>query len=191
MDFTKLSPARRTIRRFEQRIVPDEELRHLIDMARFASCGSNKQFLRYIVIRQPEAVKAVFETTRWAGLVAPRRTPVWGVDAPLCFIAVTMPVDAENAIRHADAGAAIQTIQLAAWERGLGCCWFASFDPAKVAEITGLAAGYKVLYLIAAGYPAESPVSETAVDGNVDYYLDAEDVLHIPKLPVDEITEWM
>ena len=66
-----------------------------------------------------------------------------------------------------------------------------NLDPAKVAEITGLAAGYKVLYLIAAGYPAESPVSETAVDGNVDYYLDAEDVLHIPKLPVDEITEWM
>ena len=190
MDFEKLSPARRTIRRFQQKNVPAAELRHLIDMARFASCGSNKQRLRYIIMQTPELVKAVFETTRWAGLVAPRRTPVWGKDAPLSFIAVTAPAEA-NHIIHADAGAAIQTIQLAAWERGIGCCWFASFDPLKVARLVDLPADRQVLYLIAAGFPAESPVTEEAVNGEVAYYLDENDTLHLPKLPAEEIISWM
>lgn len=190
MNFTELSSRRRTIRRFTGQMVSDEELRHLIDMARYASCASNKQPLRYVVIRDRELVREVFETTRWAGLVAPRRTPAWGVDAPLCFIAVTIPENAGPLI-HADAGAAIQTIELAAWEKGIGCCWFASFDPAKVGELIRLEPERKVLYLIAAGYPAEDPATEDAVNGNVAYYLDDADRLHVPKLPVDDICTWM
>lgn len=181
---------RRTIRRFEQRQIPDETVEKMIDAARFASCASNRQPLRYTVVRTTEKVRQIFETTRWAGLVAPRRTPQWGVDAPLCFIVQTVPAETSPHIL-ADAGAAIQSMELAAWELGIGCCWFASFDPQAAAEIIGLPADRKVLYLLAAGYPAESPVTEDAVDGNVAYYLDDKDVLHVPKLPVKEITSWM
>ncbi|MBO5668301.1 MAG: nitroreductase family protein [Lentisphaeria bacterium] len=190
MDFEKLVSSRRTIRRFEQREVPEALLRYLIDMARYSSCASNKQPLRYLVIRERELVRQVFETTRWAGLVAPRRTPRWEVDAPLCFIALTVPEDAGMHI-HADAGAAIQSMELAAWEKSLGCCWFASFDPEKVGELVKLPDGRRVLYLVAVGFPAENPVTENAADGRVAYYLDAKDVLHVPKLPVDEITTWL
>ena len=190
MDFTELSSSRRTVRRFLQKAVPENMVRHLLDMARYASCGGNKQLLRYVVVQRPELVKPVFETTRWAALVAPRRNPVWGVDAPLCFIAVTAPENAGN-ILYADAGAAIQTIQLAAREKELGCCWFASFDPEKVQKILQIPPERKVLYLVAVGFPAEDPVTEEAVGGNVAYYLDDSDRLHVPKLPVDEISVWM
>lgn len=189
MDFSKLAPARRTIRRYRQEMVPDSELRHLVDMARYASCASNKQPLRYVIVRESGTVKKLFDTTAWAGLVAPRRTPEWEKDAPLCFIAVTVP-SAAGAMIHADAGAAIQSIELAAWERGLGCCWFASFDPAAAAEILSVESCRKVLYLVAVGYPDESPAGEDAVDGRTAYYLDDADRLHVPKMPVDEITVW-
>lgn len=189
MDLSELFTCRRTIRRYRQEMVSDEDLRYLIDMARHASCASNKQPLRYIVVREREAVKKLFDTTAWAGLVAPRRTPEWGKDAPLCFIAVTVPADAGVMI-HADAGAAIQSIELAAWTKGLGCCWLASFDPSAAAEVLGVEAGRKVLYLTAVGYPAESPAGEDAVNGQVAYYLDEKDQLHVPKRPVDEITRW-
>ncbi|MBE6356207.1 MAG: hypothetical protein E7058_03740 [Lentisphaerae bacterium] len=190
MNFAELVSSRRTIRRFEQRQLPDELIVQLIDAARYASCASNKQPLRYVVIREREAVRQVFETTRWAGMVAPKRTPEWGVDAPLCFIAVTIPAEMPLHL-PADAGAAVQSMELAAWEKGVGCCWFASFDPQKTAQIIGLPPERKVLYLVAAGFPAETPVTEDAVDGNVAYYLDSQDVLHVPKLPVNEITSWM
>ena len=182
MDFSELASSRRTIRRFKQIPVPDTELRHIVDMARYSSCASNKQPIRYAVIRDGELVKAVFETTRWAGLVAPRRTPQWGVNAPLAFIALTIP---------ADAGAAIQSMEFSAWERGLGCCWFASFSPEKVQELIKLDDSRKVLYLVAVGFPDETPATEDAIDGNVAYYLDDADTLHIPKLPADEIISWL
>lgn len=190
MDFSELAPARRTIRRFKQLPVPDSELRHLVDMARHSSCASNKQPVRYVIIRTPEVVKAVFETTRWAGMVAPRRNPEWGVNAPLAFIALTVPAEAGNHI-CADAGAAIQSMEFAAWERGLGCCWFASFDPEKVSELISLEDSRKVLYLVAVGFPDETPVGEEAFAGDVAYYLDDADTLHVPKLPTDEITSWL
>ena len=49
----------------------------------------------------------------------------------------------------------------------------------------------RVLFLVAVGYSGESPVMEEAKDGNVAYYLDENDRLHVPKLPVDEISTWM
>ena len=190
MDFETLSRSRRTVRRFQQIPVPDGELRHLIDMARCASCGANRQQLRYVVIRNRNLVKKVFDSVAWAMLVAPRRTPTWGVDAPPCFIAVTAPAGG-GCIVAADAGAAIQSMQLAAWERGIGCCWFASFDPERVKTLLDLPGERRVLFLVAVGYSGESPVMEEARDGNVAYYLDEHDRLHVPKLPVDEISRWM
>ena len=190
MDFSELAPARRTIRRFKQIPVPDSELRHIVDMARHSSCASNKQPIRYVIIRGKELVKAVFETTRWAGMVAPRRTPEWGKNAPLAFIALCVPADAGKFI-DADAGAAIQSMEFAAWERGLGCCWFASFSPEKVQELINLDESKKVLYIVAVGFPDEFPEGEEAIDGEVAYYLDDADTLHVPKLPTDEITTWL
>ena len=190
MDFSELAPARRTIRRFKQIPVPDSELRHIVDMARHSSCASNKQPIRYVIIRGKELVKAVFETTRWAGMVAPRRTPEWGKNAPLAFIALCVPADAGKFI-DADAGAAIQSMEFAAWERGLGCCWFASFSPEKVQELINLDESKKVLYIVAVGFPDESPEGEDSVNGEVAYYLDDADTLHVPKLPTDEITTWL
>ena len=190
MDFSELAPSRRTIRRFKQIPIPDSELRHIVDMARHSSCASNKQPIRYVIIRDNELVKAIFETTRWAGMVAPRRTPEWGKNAPLAFIALTIPADAGKLI-NADAGAAIQSMEFAAWERGLGCCWFASFSPEKVQELIQLDNSEKVLYIVAVGFPDETPVGEDAANGEVAYYLDDDDTLHVPKLPVDEITTWL
>lgn len=189
MDFEKLAPARRTIRRFKQQIISDAELRHLIDMARYASCAVNKQPLNYVVVKERELVEKIFAGTAWGGLVSPRRNPVWGESAPLCFIAVTVPENSGIGVL-ADAGAAIQMLELAAWEKGIGCCWLGSFQPQTVKELLELDDDRKVLYLIAVGYPAESPVGEDAHDGKTAYYLDDNDILHVPKRPVDEITFW-
>ena len=190
MDFEKLSAERRTIRRFRREALPDEEIRRLLDAARYASCASNRQILRYAVIRREPLLKEVFDRVAWARLVAPRRTPAWAVDAPPCFIAVIAPRDG-GALVMADAGAAVQSMELAGWARGIGCCWFASFDPEKVSGLLKLPEDKRVLFLVATGYPAESPVAEEAAGGDVRYYLDGEDRLHVPKLPLNEIVQWM
>lgn len=192
MELLQVLKERRTVRKFSQKMIPDEELYHLIDMGRLASSGANSQRLRYVVIRTRELVEAVFPLTAWAASVTPRRIPEPGVTAPVAFIAVTAAAElAQDPIVQTDCGAAIQTIQLAAWERGIGCCWMGAVDRKKIHALLELPQETAILYLIALGYAAEKPVSEDTADpGKLKYYLDDNDLLHVPKLNVETLTQW-
>ena len=190
MEFSAVVKGRRTIRRFKQIPVPEADLRVMINAARLSPSGGNAQPLRYIVIREPKLVSAIFENTAWGGLVKPRRNPEPGKTAPLTFIAVVGPRDNSN-ILHADAGAAIQNMALAAYSVGVGCCWIGAFKRENVDLILNLPETSSVIYLVAVGYPDESPVQEDVDAGMSEkYYLDDNDVLHVPKFSVDAITEW-
>ena len=191
MSILEALKARRTIRLFKQASVSSDDLRDMLDAARQTSCACNGQLLRYVVVKSSDDVKNVFEQTAWAGLVKPRRTPVWGVSAPAAFIAVVGPKDA-NSMTYADAGAAIQSMQIAADEKGLGCCWLGAINREKLHGLLGLQEKQEVFFLLAVGVPAEQPVSEDISDPkDVKYYLDDNNQLHVPKLTVDAITKWL
>ncbi len=191
MNTKEVIAKRRTIRRFKQELVSDNDIKELLNAARLASCGGNMQLLRYIVVKSQNLVKQVFEETAWGGLVNPNRNPVWGENAPLSFILLTCPANSSNLI-HADAGAAIENMQLCATELGLGCCWIGAFQQDPVIKILSLPVDREPVYLLAVGYPDESPVQEDIdTGGSPKYYLDAADVLHVPKYTVDALSEWV
>ena len=192
MELKQVLKERRTVRRFSQTPIPDEELRDLIDAARLASCARNDQRLRYVVARTPELVNAIFKFTAWAGSVAPRRNPLPGVSAPTAFIAVIgKKEESDTPLLQTDCGAAIQTIQLAAWEKNIGCCWMGAINRQEIHALLGLPEESAILYIIALGYAAEKPVHDDTDDpGKVKYYLDDEDLLHVPKLTVEAVTTW-
>ena len=75
MDFNEILQRRRTIRRFAQKPVTDNDLRSLIEAARLASSTANRQPLRYIVVRTPELVAKLLPLTAWAARVAPAGKP--------------------------------------------------------------------------------------------------------------------
>lgn len=190
MEFKELLKKRRTIRRFKQVQVFDKDIRYILDAARVVSCGANIQKLRYIVLQDKQLVKEVFENTAWAGLVSPYRSPEWEKNAPLTFIIVTSPRDAGGVIQ-ANAGAAVQSMEYAAADAGLGSCWIGAYKKDAVEKILGLPREQETLYLLAVGYPDEEPVQDDIdIDESMKYYLDDEDVLHVPKFKVDAITEW-
>ena len=192
MDISDAIRKRRTIRRYKQEAVDDKLLLELIDSARFAPSASNMQQLRYIVIRSPETVKNIFQQTGWGGAVKPKRSPEWLKDAPPAFIAVIAPAESVKNFKHvfSDSGAAIQNILLKAVELGLGTCWIGSFKE-EVNSILGLGADRAVMYLVAVGYPDESPLQEDiGSGGSTKYYLDEKDVIHVPKYTPAAITEW-
>ena len=192
MDFADIVCARRSIRRYVQKEISDGDLRRLVDFARLAPSGKNGQNLRFCVIRKPELAEKVFAETAWAGFIAPRRTPVWGKDAPVAFIALTVKKEAFNVTVAADSGAAIENILLGAVSLGLGGCWIGAFNKANVHELLALPEDVECLNLVALGYPAEKPLLEDTDDPeNIRYYLDEDDRLHVPKLSVDELTTWL
>ena len=105
MEFCELLKKRRTVRLFKQQAVSETTLAALVDAARVASCASNKQRLRYTVVRTPELVLEVLKHTRWAGLVQPHRTPQPEVTSPAAFIVVTTTENELSELLCADAGA--------------------------------------------------------------------------------------
>lgn len=190
MELEKAISGRRSIRRFKQDKIDSSLLKKLINAAHFAPCAANAQNLRYIVVTNPEKVNEIFRTTAWAAHVKPFRTPVEGKTSPPAFIAVVSKVQPSNVI-SADAGAAIQNILLTAFSLGLGACWLGSFDRAKTDSILNTE-DEEQLFLIALGYPDESPVYEPIdSDASTKYYLDENDILHVPKFKPEILTEWI
>ncbi len=180
---------RRSIRRFKQAKVDDATLLSLVEAATLAPSGGNAQPLRYVIVRSPAQVKSVFDLVAWAAHVRPRRTPVWGANAPAAFIAVCATAGADNALVFADAGAAIQSMLLRAVDLGLGCCWLGAFNKGKADETLKLK-DLNCVFLVAVGCPDESPVLESiSLAEPTAYHLDGDDVLHVPKHSVSSVTE--
>ena len=191
MDFSAILRKRRTIRFYRQMPVAEKHLFKLIECARHAPSAANNQVLRYTVVRNPDLVQAVFYNTSYAGRVTPRRSPEWGKNAPTAFIAVSAVKNgpAVSNMVYADAGAAIMSMSFAAVEENLGCCWIGAFKAGEVASLLEIPANEQLLFLLAVGHPAETPVEDTIEkDESVAYYLDEFDRLHVPKYNVQAIT---
>ena len=61
----------------------------------------------------------------------------------------------------------------------------------EIHALLGFPEDRAIIYIIALGIAAEKPVSEDVDDpSKVTYYLDENDLLHVPKLTVEAITDW-
>ncbi len=186
--------ARRSIRRFKQIPVSQEQIHALLDAALVAPSERNGQLLRYCAVSSPEKLKEVFRNTAWGGYVHPKRIPLSEVTSPMLFIIVSAENNGASISHHtyADAGAAIENMLLTAVDLGLGGCWIGSFDREILEKSISLPEGQTALYIVAFGVPDESPVLER-IDKNGDpkYYLDDTDVLHVPKYTVESVTRFL
>ena len=88
MDMLEFLRTRRTYRRFEQRPVAPEILTEAVDAARIASCGANRQTVRYIVVQSADAVAAVQPLVHWAAYLPPEQGQPKPDELPTAFIAV-------------------------------------------------------------------------------------------------------
>jgi len=176
---------RRTIRFYQQRPIPPDTLRELVDAARFAPSGGNLQPLEYIVVADPKLVPQVFPTLAWAGHVRPRRDPPEG-KRPVAYIVVLLNRQVRSSGGAHDVGAAIENLLLAAWEKGIGTCWLGSVDRKELRAILHVPDHLELDSVVALGYPAEQPLAKEMTD-SVEYYLDDRDTLHVPKRRLADI----
>ena len=170
--------ARRTIRKFKQSPVPRDLLVKLIDAARMAPTGANRQPLSFAIITDAQLREKIFPFTGWAAYFRGTYTPS-EQERPAAYIGVF--TGEENKISsETAAGAMIENMLILAQAEGLGSCWLGSVNREKITEILDSPKDKHLLYLVALGYPAESPVA-APFTGDVKYYLDDNKVLHVPK----------
>ncbi len=179
---------RRTIRKFLQKPVPKKTLSKLINAARLAPSGGNRQPLDYMVIDDAALCVELFKYVRWAGYITPKGIPKSG-EMPTAYIIVLEDKPVKSTTVAYDVGAAVQNIMLAAWEEGIGCCWQGAIDRDKIRELFRIPMDFVIDSVISLGYKAEAPVVEE-YKGSIKYWLDEAGVIHVPKLKMEEVLRW-
>ena len=176
---------RRTIRRFKSEPIDKAVLEKIVNAARLAPSGANCQPVEFVLVTESSLCKGVFDQTAWAGRVTPRRTPQPGQE-PTAWVVVLLNSQRGPASATADAAAAIENMLLTALDAGLGSCWIGSVQRKKVAALLNIPDHCAIDSVVAFGYPDESPLAEDT-DDDIAYYLDDNDVLHVPKRKMEHV----
>ena len=171
----QLLMARRSIRFYKNRVVAHDLLEGLIDTARYAPTGSNKQQVQWTVFENPSEVNRLASMViDWSKFMIPlmpdetmvkkmeRRIAAWdkGIDSILRgaphLIAVHSQADLPFA--EADCVIALSYLELYAYAIGLGTCWAGYLTAAAnfhepLAQALGLPQGHKCFGAVMLGYP--------------------------------------
>jgi len=167
--------SRRSMRVYLDRLVETERLERLIDVARYAPTASNRQSVKWLVIRDRERVRGLARlAVDWMRGVAAKgpedavpaymRRLVSAWDAGSDVITRGAPAlvvahdSADNDNGMVDLSVALSYLELAAQPLGLAACWGGLLQRALLAspalkEALGLPAGHPHHYPMMVGYP--------------------------------------
>jgi nitroreductase len=127
------------VRGYQDRPVPEEVVRRILEAGRLTASAMNKQPWHFVVVQDRE-------TLRQLGAAA--RTGPYIAQAPLAVVVVIDPT------RYAvsDASRAIQDMLLAAWGEGVGGNWVSGNEAVK--PLLGIPEQLDVAAILPFGYPA-------------------------------------
>ena len=152
MDFTELTRARRSIRRYSGQEVEDDKIDKILEAARLAPSWANKQCWSYIVVRDKETIAEI--ATKGTGILNS-----WLKKAPVVIVACGNPKESgsRNGMDYylVDIGISMEHIMLQAADLGLGTCWIGWFDEREMRRILGIPENIKVVAFTPLGYPAD------------------------------------
>jgi len=148
MDAIAAIVGRRVSRAFAKRPVEPAQLAQIVEAGRHAMSARNLQPWQFIVIRDPETLRALGALCSTGRFVA---------DAPA---AIAVLKDRNNP-RWADidCAQAVQNMANAGWALGLATCWVGNFDQAGIAALLGLPEDWPLFTILPFGHiaPANPP----------------------------------
>lgn len=154
---------RRSIRRFTDHYVTDDELKKLLEAARWAPSWANTQVWEFVVVRDREVIRSLTECYSETN---PARTCSFACSA---LIAVCMKAKVsgfkggEARTKFGDwglfdLGLTVQNLALTAHELGLGTVVVGSMDHDRMKAILGLPETMEVVVTLPIGRPVPEPV---------------------------------
>ena len=139
---------RRSIRKYELKVVEKEKLLKVLEAARLAPSAMNRQPIAFVVTREKETIKKLSDASNQEWV------------APMMIAVCAFPEEAwvrddGEEYWKADAAVAMNNLSLAACAEGLGTCWIVAFKEEKVKAILGINPEARVVAITPLGYPAE------------------------------------
>jgi nitroreductase len=161
-DVIEVIHGRRSIRRYQDREIPEEHLTAILEAIRWAPSWTNSQCWEVIVIKDP-AIKKTIQGVLPPPSVNPSSNAI--VEAPV-VLAICGKLGRSGYYKGEvatklgdwfmfDLGIATQTLCLTAHYLDLGTVIVGLFDQEKVKEILKVPEGFALVSLIPLGYPAQ------------------------------------
>lgn len=140
--------ARRNVRAFQDRPIPEADLHRILEAGRRAPSASNRQHWEFVVSTDRAQLQELSTVWDHAGHVA--------TSAATVTLVLPEPDSERSAILDQyDLGQATALMALAAADLGIGSGHAAIGDKEKARRILGVPGHYEPAYLLAFGYPAE------------------------------------
>ncbi len=185
MEFKELVNDRRTVRKFTNDQVEIENIIDLVDLARMAPSGSNMQPLKYVIVHKKKNVNELFTYTKWAGYLQGKGRPD-DKHQPGAYIIVLNDRTIRKEGYELDAGAAIMNILLGACDKKMDAAWLGAIDRDAIRKLLLIPDQYVIISAIALGYGDYKTITEDE-KGDIKYYLDSDEMLHIPKRKLKDL----
>jgi nitroreductase len=150
MEFYDVIQTRRSVRRFLKRAVGEDALERVLDAARIAPSGGDRQPWRFVVIKEEQKKKRIARACYDQDFVA---------EAPVVLVCCAIKCSSGYEPWHDEAGRrdaviAIDHLILAARNEGLGTCWVGAVHDKQVKKIVNVPDDVDVVMVVPIGYPA-------------------------------------
>lgn len=154
-----------SVRSFRDTPVDSEIIRSITEAARLAPSACNAQPWRFVAVTEKPLLQQIVD--RGLGGAVPNR---WAASAPViivgCAVLNLLTHRLGEAVKgihyhQIDLGIALEHMVLRATEMGLGTCWIGWFNEKNIKKTLQLPKGWKVISLLALGYPKEESASRS------------------------------
>jgi nitroreductase len=159
-DLMSVVKGRRSIRRFQDKSVPETDLQQILEAIQWSPSWANTQCWEVIVVKEAATKEKLKET------LMPKNPAVVGVTEAPVVLALCGKRQSSGFYKGQattklgdwfmfDLGIATQSLCLAAHDLGLGTVIVGSLDHDKAKGVLGVGEGYELVALIPVGYPAK------------------------------------
>jgi len=164
MEFYEVIKTRRSIRSYKDIAIPEEAMKRVMEAARIAPSGHNRQFWKFYIVESEKKLK-VAEACG---------DQMWIAEAPVVIVAVGWEVPFSRGGYMGemtfimDVSIAFTQLLLAARAEGFGTCWIGDFSNEKVKKALDLPAREYVVAVTPIGYPDKGVFSENTKRKNLE-----------------------
>jgi nitroreductase len=160
MSFNKLINQRQSVRKYQNKPVEKEKIRHIIEALRIAPSACNSQPWKLIIVDEPELKDKVARGTFNKAASFNK----FALEAPVIAVLVIekakLIAQIGGSIKNQeypeyDIGIAAEHFCLQAAELGLGTCMIGWFNEKKIQKLLNIPKKRKIGLLITLGYPPE------------------------------------
>lgn len=150
--------ARRSIRRYEDRTIPEPTIQKLLNAMRAAPSAKNRQPWKFVVVRDRKTIQEL-------GRRAVGKYEFFQ-QAPVVIAACGYPEKAfrkQGGYRNSvdvDVAIAVTNLTLSAWEDRIGSCWIGEFDEAEAKKVLNVPEEVEIVAMVTLGFPEDNTVFE-------------------------------